>query len=71
MLALTFLNPIDLARVLLMLRFDVATLMGYTGAVFAQLLGNGLGIAAALAGLLAWTVLPGLLALRTFKRRDF
>jgi Cu-processing system permease protein len=71
MLALTFLNPIDLGRVLLMLRFDVATLMGYTGAVFAQLLGNGLGIAAALAGLLAWTVLPGLLALRTFKRRDF
>jgi Cu-processing system permease protein len=71
MLGLTFLNPIDLARVLLMLRFDVSALMGYTGAVFAQLLGHGLGIAAALAGLFTWTLLPGLLALRTFRRRDF
>lgn len=71
MLALTFLNPIDLARVLLVLRFDIAALMGYTGAVFLRWLGGWHGSLLAIAGLLAWTLLPGLLALRAFKRKDF
>jgi Cu-processing system permease protein len=71
MLALTFANPVDLARVLLVLRFDVSALMGYTGAVMQRLLGSPMGILAAVAGLAAWTIAPGLLALRAFKRRDF
>jgi len=71
LLALTFANPVDLARVLLVLRLDVSALMGYTGAVFGRFLGGGAGTAAAVAGLALWTLVPGLLALRTFKRRDF
>ncbi len=71
MLALTFANPVDLARVLLVLRFDVSALMGYTGAVMQRLLGSPMGILAAVGGLAVWTVAPGLLALRAFKRRDF
>ncbi len=71
MLALSFANPVDLARVLLVLRFDVAALMGYTGAVVQRLLGGTTGTLVALGGLAAWTIIPGLLALRAFKRRDF
>jgi len=71
LLALTFANPVDLARVLLVLRLDVSALMGYTGAVFQQFLGGGLGTVASLAGLAAWTLVPGLFALRAFSRRDF
>ncbi|MFN8571023.1 MAG: ABC transporter permease subunit [Gemmatimonadaceae bacterium] len=71
MLALTFLNPIDLARVLLVLRFDVSALMGYTGAIFARTLGGGTGTLLALTGLLFWMLVPGLFALRAFKRKDF
>jgi Cu-processing system permease protein len=71
MLALTFANPIDLARVLLIMRFDQAALMGYTGAVVQRLLGGSLGIMAATTGLAAWALVPGLLALRAFRRRDF
>lgn len=71
LLVLTFLNPVDLARVLLVMRFDSAALMGYTGAVFERILGSGAGTTLALAGLIAWAVLPGLIALRTFKKRDF
>lgn len=71
MLVLTFANPIDLARVLLVLHFDVAALMGYTGAVFQQVLSSATGIALALAGLVVWALVPGLFALRAFKRRDF
>jgi Cu-processing system permease protein len=71
LLALTFANPVDLARVLMVLRFDVAALMGYTGAVFNRMLGGPPGVMAAIAGLVAWAVVPGLLALRGFNRRDF
>ena len=68
---LTLLNPIDLARVLLLLTFDTAALMGYTGAVFERFFGTGLGIAAAGAALLLWTGLPFLAGLRGFNRKDF
>jgi Cu-processing system permease protein len=71
LLALTFLNPVDLARVLLILRLDVSAMMGYTGAVFSRFLGGWMGTAAALAGLAAWALVPGLFALRAFKTRDF
>jgi Cu-processing system permease protein len=71
LLALTFLNPIDLARVLLILRLDISAMMGYTGAVFARVLGGWAGSALALTGLALWSLIPGLLALRAFKRRDF
>jgi Cu-processing system permease protein len=71
MLVLSLLNPVDLARVLLLLSVDVAALMGYTGAVFERFFGSGLGVAAAGTALLAWTVLPFLLGLRGFARKDF
>ena len=71
MLGLTFANPVDLARTLLVLRFDVAALMGYTGAVFQRALGGTTGTIVALVGLAAWTIVPGLFALRAFRRKDF
>ena len=71
MLALTFANPVDLARVLLIMRFDESALMGYTGAVVQRLLGGSLGALAAAGGLMVWTIVPGLFALRAFRRRDF
>lgn len=71
MLALSFANPVDLARVLLVLRFDVSALMGYTGAVMQRILGSPLGMAAAIGGLAAWAIVPGLFALRAFRRKDF
>jgi Cu-processing system permease protein len=71
MLVLTLLNPVDLARVLLLLTFDVAALMGYTGAVFERFFGSGVGVAAALSALALWTTLPFLAGLRGFMQKDF
>lgn len=71
LLVMTFLNPVDLARVLLVLRLDVSAMMGYTGAVFARFLGGWLGTVASVAGLALWALVPGLFALRAFKTRDF
>jgi Cu-processing system permease protein len=71
LLVLTLLNPLDLGRVLLLLDFDVAALMGYTGAVFRQFLGTTLGVLVASGALVAWTVGPLVLGVRRFRRRDF
>jgi Cu-processing system permease protein len=71
LLGLMLANPIDLARVLLLLRFDVAALLGYTGAVFAQFFGGGLGTAIAATALGAWVALPLGLGVRSFRRKDF
>jgi Cu-processing system permease protein len=71
MLALMLGNPVDLARSVIVLQSDAAALMGYTGAVMSRFLGSTLGTIAAGTGLLAWIVLPMLVARRSFDRRDF
>lgn len=71
MLGLMLANPVDLARVVLLLRFDISALLGYTGAVFEQFFGTRGGLAVALGALGAWVALPLLLGARRFRRRDF
>ena len=71
LIGLTVLNPVDLGRVLLLLQFDTAALMGYTGAVFERFFGSGVGVAVAAAALAAWCAVPLLLGLRRFRRKDF
>lgn len=71
MLALTLANPIDLARVALLLQLDVSALMGYTGAVFQQFLGGAVGTLVAASALVLWIAGPIALGVRTFRRKDF
>jgi Cu-processing system permease protein len=71
MLGAMLANPVDLARVLLLLRFDVAALLGYTGAVFQQFFGGARGAAIAVAALIVWAVAPLAFAARAFARKDF
>ncbi len=71
MLGAMLLNPIDLARTILLLRLDVAALMGYTGAVFRLAFGSRTGLLLAFGVLIAWIVVPWQLGARAFDRRDF
>ena len=71
LIGLTLLNPVDLGRVLLLLQFDSAALMGYTGAIFERFFGSALGAAITAAALILWCVGPLGLALRRFQRQDF
>lgn len=71
LLGLMFLNPVDLARVLVLTGLDAAALLGYTGALFRRLFDGTLGPAIAVAGLACWTAVPVFLARRRFLRRDF
>ena len=70
MLALAM-NPIDVARVVLLLGTDAAALFGYTGAVVQHTLGTNIGHVALLSALACWLVLPLWIAARTFQRKDF
>ncbi|MBK7093503.1 MAG: ABC transporter permease subunit [bacterium] len=63
-------NPIDLARVTLLVQTDWAALMGYTGAVFNRFFGTGLGVSIAVVALCLWIVTPLLIGLRQFRHKD-
>ncbi len=71
LLALMLLNPVDLARGLVLTQLDVSTLMGYTGALFERTFGSLTGTAVAVTALAAWTAAPFTVAARRFDRRDF
>jgi Cu-processing system permease protein len=64
------LNPVDLARVLVLLQMDVSALMGYTGAMLKDLLGTGTGIIFATLILGAWIAAPVLATVWVFRRKD-
>ena len=71
MLGLIVLNPVDLGRVLLLLQFDTAALMGYTGAVFERFFGTLVGLAVATGALALWCAGPLGLARARFRGKDF
>jgi len=64
------LNPIDLARILMLLQLDVAVLMGYSGALFKQFLGSAFGSIYSVSCMLIWVFVPLVLSVRAFKRKD-
>jgi len=67
----SLLNPVDLARILLILDFDISALMGFTGAVFRQFFGSAQGQIVSVSALAVWVVVPFLLGLRAFGRKNF
>ncbi|MCB0488303.1 MAG: ABC transporter permease subunit [Cyclobacteriaceae bacterium] len=69
-LALISLNPVDLARIIILLKLDISALMGYTGAFYKQFFGSGLGIAYSIGMLGLWAGLPLILSLRRFRMKD-
>ena len=64
------LNPIDLARVVVLLQMDVSALMGYTGAMMKDLFGTTLGAAYGIGILSLWIAIPLSLTLWIFRRKD-
>jgi Cu-processing system permease protein len=69
-LGLTLVNPIDIGRILTILKFDISALMGYTGAIFENFFGNNIGIAISFFVLLIWFVLPFGFGLKIFSKKD-
>ena len=64
-------NPIDLSRILILLKLDISALLGYTGAIFQRFFGTGLGMLVSFAMLCLWIVLPVLRIVFKSKKKDF
>jgi Cu-processing system permease protein len=69
-LVLIALNPIDLARIIMLLQLDISALMGYTGAFYKNFFGSNVGVVFATSTLTVWAVVPLLLGIRIFNRKD-
>lgn len=69
-LLLSALNPVDLGRIFIMLQMDVSALMGYTGALYQAFFGSAQGILFTGSIMVIWIVMPLLLAIRVFRKKD-
>lgn len=70
MIALSVLNPVDLSRILILLKLDISALMGYTGAVFSNFFGSGFGMLLSVLILFLWSAVPVWFSLKQFQRKD-
>jgi Cu-processing system permease protein len=70
MVGVSVLNPIDLSRILILLKMDVSALMGYTGAVFKDFFGTQTGLIVSFFVLVLWIAMPLWLSVRKFNRKD-
>lgn len=69
-LALIAFNPVDLARIVMLLQLDISALMGYTGAFYKDFFGSNTGIVFSAGILVLWVLAPLWTALRVFIRKD-
>lgn len=63
-------NPIDLARIMVMLEVDLAAMMGYSGAIYKNFFGSGPGMAVAALILLLWMAVPAWRGFVVFGKKD-
>lgn len=69
-IALTAFNPIDLSRILVLLKMDISAMMGYTGAVFQAFFGGITGYLFISLVMLVWIVSPIIIAIKKFDKKD-
>ncbi len=67
----TVINPVDLARVTVILNFESAAVLGYTGIVFRNYFSSPVGLAISGLCMLLWVIIPLFLTKYIFKRKDF
>lgn len=69
-LVFSALNPMDLARILVLMRLDVSALLGITGAVFHDFFSSVWGSIISFSLLIVWVIAPVLLGYRIFNKKD-
>lgn len=67
----TMFNPIDLSRILILLKLDISALLGYTGAVFKKFFGTNLGFILSFGVMILWVALPVWRIRVKLKKKDF
>jgi Cu-processing system permease protein len=70
MIVLAMMNPIDLARIFLLLQVDMSAMLGFTGALFQKFFGSFSGMFISLLSLMLWVLLPLYISVKKFNARD-
>jgi len=70
-LVATMFNPIDLSRILILLKLDISALLGYTGAVFKEFFGTNKGFFLSIFVLILWVVIPVWRIVLKSNKKDF
>jgi Cu-processing system permease protein len=70
-LVVTMMNPIDLSRILVLLKLDISALLGYTGAVFRKFFGTGMGMTISSMILVLWVLIPVWIMRQKLRKKDF
>ena len=68
--ALLSLNPVDVTRVMILMKMEMSAMLGYSGAVFTDFIGSNVGMIYSVVLLLIWSIIPFLWALRKFSKKD-
>lgn len=64
-------NPINLSRILMLMKLDISALLGLTGAVFSRFFGQSLGMTISILMMLLWLIVPLFGVRRRSRQRDF
>jgi len=64
-------NPIDLSRILILLKLDISALLGYTGAVFQKFFGTSQGLIISIFVLSLWVIISTYNIFRISRKKDF
>ncbi len=70
MVVISAFNPIDLGRILILLKMDISALMGYTGAIFKNFFGTTLGLIISFIIMLLWIAIPVWFSVIKFHKKD-
>jgi len=69
-LFVTFLNPVDLGRILVLMQTEAAALMGYSGAIFNKFFNEWWGVVGSIAVLIVWAIVPVGISFSMFRHKD-
>lgn len=67
---ISLLNPVDLSRILILLKLDISALMGVTSAIFRDFFGNRIGMMLTFGALMLWALVPMCLSARKFRIKN-
>ncbi len=67
----SLLNPINLSRIMILLKLEVSALMGYTGAVLQRFFGTNMGLIISTGTLIVWLLAPIFWIVLKVRKKDF
>jgi Cu-processing system permease protein len=70
LVAVSMLNPVDLSRIMILLKLDISALMGVTSAVFKSFFGQSWGMILSISVMLLWVILPLSFSVKKFKTKN-